>query len=156
MEIDFISQGNEISVCSAAILRRWLVANRHSWDADWFAGCVPITSMWRAGKKKIQYFYSARSCKYEVPRSEICISGLYHRFSLPLILLTNGYAGCGRPTLNFVERFWFGFGFGSVRSTSWTQELISELQMNSHYYKIWNELNLNVGARRFLDVIPVY
>ena len=88
------------------------VASWHFWGTDWFAGCVPITCIWRAGKT--QYFYSARSSKYEVPRSEMCVSGLYHLFSVPLILLTNVYNGFGRPTLNFVERFWLWLG--SVRS----------------------------------------
>ena len=64
----------------------------------------------------------------------MCVSGLYHLFSVPLILLTNAYTGCGRPTLNFVERFWFWLG--SVRSASKitqknSKKLISELQMNS-------------------------
>ena len=64
----------------------------------------------------------------------MCISGLYNLFSVPLISLTNAYTGCGGPTLNFVERFWFWLG--SVRSASKTtqmnsKELISELQMNS-------------------------
>ena len=62
---------------------------------------------------------------------EICVSGLYHPFSVPLILLTNA---CGRPTLNVFERFWFWLG--SIRSASKitqinSKELISELQMNS-------------------------
>ena len=108
------------------------VANRHSWDSDWFAGCVPITCIWRAGKT--QYFYSARSSKYEVPRSEMCVSGLYHLFSVPLILLTNVYNGFGRPTLDFVDRFWLWLGsVGSVSKITqmnW-KELISQLQMHS-------------------------
>ena len=44
----------------------------------------------------------------------MCVSGLYHLFSVPLILLTNVYNGFGRPTLNFVEQFWLWLG--SVRS----------------------------------------
>ena len=64
----------------------------------------------------------------------MCVSGLYHLFSVPLILLTNTYISFGRPTLNFVERFWLWLG--SVRSASkitqmnW-KELISQLQMHS-------------------------
>ena len=115
----------------SAILRCWLVANRHFWDADWFA------CMWRANKT--QYFYSARSCKYEMPRSEICVSRRYHVFSVPLILLTNAYTGCGRPTLNLFECFWFWFG--SVRrfslkdnSNELTSELWTNLKSELHNY----------------------
>ena len=43
-----------------------------------------------------------------------CLGWLCGFFYGPLILLTNEYAGCGRPTLNFIERFWLG----SVRSAS--------------------------------------
>ena len=95
--------------------------------------------MWGVGKT--QYFYSARNCKYEVARSEICVSGLYHLFSVSLILLTNAYAGCGRPTLNVVERFWFWLG--SVRSASnidsneLTSELHSYAQLYSNVLRSW-------------------
>ena len=108
------------------------IANRHSWDVDW-SQVVNLETL--IGRKsavlrrwlvrelwanhvyvRCRYFYSARSCKYEVPRSEMCVLGLYHLFSVPLILLTNAYTGCGRPTPNFVERFYFWLG--SVRSAS--------------------------------------
>ena len=114
------------------------VANRHSWDVDWSQVGNLETLIGRKSALLIRglcanRFYSARSCKYEVPRSEMCVSGLCHLFSVPLILLTNSYSGCGRPTLNFVEQFWFWLG--SVRSASQITQrnskgLISE-QMNS-------------------------
>ena len=43
-----------------------------------------------------------------------CLTWLYELFVRTLISLTNLYAGCGRATLNFIERFWLG----SVRSAS--------------------------------------
>ena len=111
-----------------ALLKSWLVANRHSWDADWFAGCMRIVCMWRAGRALLQ-----RSCKYEVIRSEMCLAWLYQLFSVPLILLTNAYAGCGRPTLNFVERFWFWLGL--VRSASKMTQMNS--QVNCKWTNKW-------------------
>ena len=115
----------------SALLRRWLVASRQSWDVDWSQ--IGTFDMLIVRGLCANHFYSARSCKYEVPRSEMCVSGLCHLFSVPLILLTNSYSGCGRPTLNFVEQFWFWLG--SVRSASQITQrnskgLISE-QMNS-------------------------
>ena len=47
--------------------------------------------------------------------SVLCLPGLFVR---TLISLTNAYAGCGRPTLNFAERFCLGW---SVQPPSWTQ-----------------------------------
>ena len=41
-----------------------------------------------------------------------CLTWLYGLFVRTLISLTNAFAGCGRPTLKFIERFWLG----SVRS----------------------------------------
>ena len=41
---------------------------------------------------------------------KMCLAWLYQLFSVPLILLTNAYAACGRRTLNFVERFLFWLG----------------------------------------------
>ena len=55
--------------------------------------------------------------KNEMWASEVCfacLTWLYGLFVRTLISLTNAYAGCGRPTLNFIERFWLG----SVRSAS--------------------------------------
>ena len=37
-----------------------------------------------------------------------CLTWLYGLFVRRLISLTNAFAGCGRPTLNFIERFWLG------------------------------------------------
>ena len=37
-----------------------------------------------------------------------CLARLYELFVGTLISLTNAYAGCGRPTLNFIERFDLG------------------------------------------------
>ena len=34
-----------------------------------------------------------------------CLTWLYGLFVRTLISVTNAYAGCGRPTLNFIERF---------------------------------------------------
>ena len=55
--------------------------------------------------------------KNEMWASEVCFSclaWLYELFVGTLISLTNAYAGCGRPTLNFIDHFWLG----SVRSAS--------------------------------------
>ena len=39
--------------------------------------------------------------------SEIAYCALLYEVSVgTLISLPNAYAGCGRPTLNFIERFW--------------------------------------------------
>ena len=35
----------------------------------------------------------------------LCLAWLYELLGRTLISLTNAYAGCGRPTLNFTERF---------------------------------------------------
>ena len=82
----------------------------------------------------------------------MCVSVLYHLFSVPLILLTNAYTGCGGPTLNFVERFWFWLG--SVRSASKmtqmnSKELISELQMHS-------QVNLQVNCIAMYKCTQMY
>ena len=37
-----------------------------------------------------------------------CLARLYELFVGMLISLMKAYAGCGRPTLNFIERFDFG------------------------------------------------
>ena len=37
-----------------------------------------------------------------------CLARLYELFVGTLISLTNAYAGCGRPTLNYIERFDLG------------------------------------------------
>ena len=37
-----------------------------------------------------------------------CLAWFYELFVGMLILLTNAYAGCGRPTLNFIERIDLG------------------------------------------------
>ena len=34
-----------------------------------------------------------------------CLTCLFRLFVRTLISLTNAFAGCGRPTLNFIERF---------------------------------------------------
>ena len=57
------------------------------------------------------------TAKKEMCLSEVCfacLSWLYGLFVRTLISRTNAYAGCGRPTLNFIERFWLE----SVRSAS--------------------------------------
>ena len=64
----------------------------------------------------------ARAVRYRVLKwaryaSDVCFAcptWLYKLFVRTLISLTNAYAGCGRPTLNFIERF----ELGSVRSDS--------------------------------------
>ena len=43
-----------------------------------------------------------------------CLTWLYGLFVPTLIRLTNEYAGCGRPAVNFIERF----QLGSIRSAS--------------------------------------
>ena len=43
--------------------------------------------------------------------SELCfalLTWLYGLFVRTLISRTTAYAGCGRPTLKFIERFWLG------------------------------------------------
>ena len=55
--------------------------------------------------------------KNEMWASEVCfacLTWLYGLFVRTLISRTNAYAGCDRPTLNFIERF----RLGSVRSAS--------------------------------------
>ena len=51
------------------------------------------------------------TAKNEMWASEVCftcLTWLYRLFVRTLISRTNAYAGCGRPTLNFIERFWLG------------------------------------------------
>ena len=52
-----------------------------------------------------------RIAKNEMSTTEVCFAGLawlYGLFVETLISLTNAYTGCGRPTLNFIERFRLG------------------------------------------------
>ena len=49
--------------------------------------------------------------KNEMWASEVCfacLTWLYGLFVRTLISRTNAYAGCGRPTLNFIEHFDLG------------------------------------------------
>ena len=58
-----------------------------------------------------------RIAKNEMLTTEVCfacLTWLYGLFVRTFIPLTNAYAGCGRPTLNFIERF----RLGSVRLAS--------------------------------------
>ena len=62
----------------------------------------------------------------------VCLAWLCEVFLRTLISLTNAYEGCGRPTLNFIERF----RLGSVRSATEIIEMNAEIavkltQMNS-------------------------
>ena len=62
----------------------------------------------------------------------VCLAWLCEVFLRKLISLTNAYEGCGRPTLNFIERF----RLGSVRSATEIIEMNAEIavkltQMNS-------------------------
>ena len=41
-------------------------------------------------------------------RCGLCLTWLYGLFVRTLMPLTNAYTGCGRPTLNFIERFDLG------------------------------------------------
>ena len=41
-------------------------------------------------------------------RCVLCLTWLYGLFVRTLMSLTNAYTGCGRPTLNFIERFDLG------------------------------------------------
>ena len=55
--------------------------------------------------------------KNEMWASEVCFACLTWFYGLlvrTLMLLTKAYAGCGRPTLNLIERVWLG----SVHSAS--------------------------------------
>ena len=88
---------------------------------------------WRAANNHIRSSWAKYSwadnmvqvAKNEMWVSEVCfacLTRLYGLFVRTLISLTNAYAGCGRSTLNSIERFWLG----SVRSASklnakWTQ-----------------------------------
>ena len=53
----------------------------------------------------------------------VCLTWVCEVFLQTLISLTNAYAGCGRPTLNFIERFWLG----SVRSATEITEMNAEI-----------------------------
>ena len=44
-----------------------------------------------------------------------CLAWFYELFVGMLISLTNAYAGCGRPTLNFVERFDLGLSVPAAK-----------------------------------------
>ena len=53
----------------------------------------------------------AKVTKNEMWASEVCsacLTWLKGLFVRTLIWRTNAYAGCGRSTLNFIERFWLG------------------------------------------------
>ena len=61
----------------------------------------------------------------EILESEVCFSCLtwpYRPFVRTFISLTNAYAGCSRPTLNFIERFWLG-------SVSWQRSHYTSCQL---------------------------
>ena len=134
------------------IITRPRVANRHSWDADWsqigdletlIGRKSALLRRWLVRGLCANHVHVAcrqsivllqRSFKYEVLRSEMCLAWLYQLFSVPLILLTNAYAGCGRPTLNVVERFWFWLGSARSASNINSNELISELHSYAQLY----------------------
>ena len=133
-----------------SILRRWLIANVHFWDADWFVDCVSITCMWRGSQSTVVLRpYAVANTKGQ--GVEMCLAWLYQLVSVPLILLTNAYEGCGRPTLHFVERFWFGFG--SVRSAidtlKWTQRY-KDTQRYKYTQMNWKSKNKRT-AQLWLD-----
>ena len=72
---------------------------------------------WLVGAPPIIAKYSVQVAKNEMWVREVCfacLTWLYGLFVRTLIPVTNAYAGCGRPTLNFIERFWLG----SVHSSS--------------------------------------
>ena len=57
-----------------------------------------------------------------------CLTWLYGLFVRTLISRSNVCAGCGRPTVNFIERFWPG----SLRSAS-------QVKFKVYSNKLWNE-----------------
>ena len=74
-----------------------------------------------------------------------CLTWLYGLFVRTLISLTNAYAGCGRPTQNFIERFWLG----SVRSASKLNSKCTQMnyEMNCITMHICTEMYSNVLQR---------
>ena len=84
---------------------------------------------------KVQWGRVMRRTKNEMSTTEVCLAcltWLYGLFVRTLIPLTNAYTDCGRPTLNFIERF----RLGSVRSvckwdiSKWNLKLIKLTQLN--------------------------
>ena len=100
--------------------------------------------------------------KNEMWVSQVCfayVTWLYGLFVRTFISLTNAYATCGRPTLNFIERFWLGSvsrqrsHFTSCQSGAvayvqimpnylawlWTQKLFC-MRSLSLYYCMWSQV----------------
>ena len=65
-----------------------------------FGGRLPVFML------TITFFARGRRTERNVCFS--CLTWLYGLFVGTLISVTNAYAGCGRPTLNFIERSWLG------------------------------------------------
>ena len=74
---------------------------------------------WRAANNHVLCSWAKSSwaddmvhvAKNEMWASEVCftcLTWLYGLFVRTLISRSNAYAVCGRPTLNFIERFWLG------------------------------------------------
>ena len=57
-----------------------------------------------------------------------CLAGLYQLFVGTPISLTNAYAGCGRPALNFIERIDLGRSKGRSVPTSKPLHLVTYVQ----------------------------
>ena len=101
--------------------------NNYSYFWGWGGDRLPVFMLigWRAANNHVLRSWTKYSwaddrvqvAKNEMWASEVCfacLTWLYGLFVRTLISRTNAYAGCGRPTLNFIERFWLG----SVRSAS--------------------------------------
>ena len=89
--------------------------------------------------------YMVQVAKNEMWASEVwfaCLTWLYGLFVRTLISRTNAYAGCGRPTLNFIERFWLG----SVRSASKLNSKCTQMnyEMNCITEHKYTEMHCNV------------
>ena len=72
---------------------------------------------WLVDEKQLGRWHGASGEEWNVGEwnaCSACLTWLYGLFVRTLISRTNAYAGCGRPALNCIERFWLG----SVRSDS--------------------------------------
>ena len=74
----------------------------------YFGGRFPVFMLisWRTANNHILWkgrLHGASGKEQNVGFS--CLAWLYGLFVRTLISVTNAYAGCGRPTLNFTERF---------------------------------------------------
>ena len=117
-------------------------------DADWLAARWHVLcGRW----SRVNY---SGQLKNKMSTSDVCFAcqaWLYELFVGKLISLTNAYAGCGRPTLNFIERI----DLGRSVPTAKPLHLVSVRRFVCTY--LYDELfSMNMNLKVFCCLILSY